>query len=108
MEALAQQLKEAAGPIVAFEEILDDYTSVKDIIEDFEKEMELELEDEAGGNDGGKGEDDPPDGLIASGGYTQTLFQRPKQLGVALKSNKMDKKDTRMQMGLHLLEPLRV
>jgi hypothetical protein len=108
VEALAQQLKEVAGPIVAFEETLDDYTSVKDIIEDFEKEMELESEDEAGGNDGGKGEDDPPDGLGVSGGYTQTLFQRPKQLGVALKSNKMDKKDTRMQMGLHLFEPLRV
>ena len=42
------------------------------------------------------------------GGWTQVLLQRPKQLGVALKCNKADKKDTRMQMGLHLLEPFRV
>ena len=42
------------------------------------------------------------------GGWTQVLLQRPKQLGVALKCNKADKKDTRMQMGLHLFEPIRV
>ena len=38
----------------------------------------------------------------------RTLLQRPQQQGVALKVNKLDKRDTRMQMGLHLFEPIRV
>ena len=40
--------------------------------------------------------------------FIQMTFTRPEMLWVALRHNKKDKRDTRMQMGLHLFEPIRI
>ena len=91
---LALQLDEAAGPMVAFEGE-DEYDSMDAAIADFEAE--------AAAADAGEGS-----GSTEQGRWAQTLLRRPKQLGTALRFNKLDKRDSRMQMGLHLFEPIRV
>lgn len=105
---LADELHAEAGPAVSFDAssgAQGSYQSLDDILADFELEISAVAPSQAAD---GPTEADPPDEAPRERSWKQILYKRPQKLGLSLKDNKSDRRDTRMQMGLHLFEPLRV
>jgi hypothetical protein len=116
LDPVVESLANEAGDIVTFEDGGGvrgqgndrGYTSVADVIQDFTDELAAVEDMQVEGDSGGEDTEPAMVGLGSLGDYTQHMLERPQQLGVALKHNKKDKRDTGMQMGLHLFEPIRI